>query len=267
MQALNELLLKYKILQSWKRALITLIFGLTAPVAYSYLQSEVSIIEAAKEESLSRKEQTETKLNGLIKKKKDAPRLEEQKKFTEEQLVEARKHLPDNYFIDQILNKTGLAAMKAKVDLLSFTPGAEATVQGEEQYKELPLALKVRGSYSGIGQFVDNLVHFENMVHVRNLKIKAENRETVIDTVPSGNTSPSQIKSLATRLKEELKDVNLEATMDLVIFRSLRSGEGEAFNNADQGAPLKEKRAKEASKQAGQDAPNPQPSAGGDSFE
>lgn len=241
MEFFEEIRLKYKIMEPWKRLFIAGIVGLLLPFVWVYLESDLAIIQAAKDEAMAKKEQTEVRLNKLIAQKKNAPRLEEQLSFTKEQLVEARRNLPDNYFMDQILSKVGMSALRAKVELLTFTPQKENVVGDEERYMELPLALKVRGGYGQIGQFVDNLVHFENMVHVRNIEIK-DTQDKNAQNAAAKDLAGTMSRSLAARLADEFKEKKLEATMELVVFRSLKPGESisNSGNQALGAAPIRE---------------------------
>lgn len=224
---LPELVISYKRKSQRFRLVLVLLAGLIVPLLYGWYNLDIAAIESSREEAQVKKENADRQLKKLIEQKKNAPRLEEQLKFTEGELATAQKRLPDDYFLDQMIQKVGLSARNAKVTLKMFTPGQESVVGGEVQYVELPIAISLTGTYNAIAQFADSIVHYDTMLNLRNLNLKSIKQESDSPSrvrLAAANTQASE-PDLATKFEEEVKMKKVEATMELVLFRSLKNGE------------------------------------------
>jgi Tfp pilus assembly protein PilO len=223
----QELIINYKRRSRRFRLILVLLGGLILPLLYGWVNLDISAIESGREESQVKKERADHTLKKLIEQKKNAPRLEEQLKFTEGELASAKKRLPDEYFLDQMIQKIGLSARNAKVTLKLFTPGQESVVGGEVQYVEMPIAISLVGTYSGIAQFADSIVHYDTMLNLRNMDLKSVRQEKERSKSQSGfaSTNKQEDLDLASRFDEEVKSKRVEASMELVLFRSLKNGE------------------------------------------
>jgi type IV pilus assembly protein PilO len=225
---LPELVISYKRKSQRFRLVLVLLAGLILPLLWGWVNLDIAAIESSREEAQVKRENADRQLKKLIEQKKNAPRLEEQLKFTEGELATAQKRLPDDYFLDQMIQKVGLSARNAKVTLKMFTPGQESVVGGEVQYVELPITISLIGTYNAIAQFADSIVHYDTMLNLRNLNLRATKQE--VDSASrarlaaAANTQASE-PDLATKFEEEVKTKRVEATMELVLFRSLRNGE------------------------------------------
>jgi len=103
------------------------------------------------------------------------PALEAQLKDTEDQLRLARRYLPDEVEVDEVLHVTARLAREFGVELTSFTPGEAGEESPLGRYREVPMSLELKGTYTNIARLFDSLLHLEQVVHIRNIQLNAAN--------------------------------------------------------------------------------------------
>jgi len=232
---IEEIKLKYKTIPLARRLGAVIGLGLLLPALYGWIFTDIGAIEGRKSEAMQEKSSSETQLQKFIEQKKDAPRLEEQLKFTESEMAEARQRLPSDYFLDLMIQRLGLLANKAKVTLKLFSPGEESVIQGPAPYVEMPIKLKVAGGYNEIAQFYDAIVHFDTMIHIRNMDLKPE--LTGPESGSQKATIGEQATDVAQKFEMEVKKHQVVSTMVLVLFRSMRPDEPSMGSSNAAGAP------------------------------
>ena len=227
----EEIIANYKRRKPTHRLGAAIGIGLLLPALWGWVNTDIGEIEARKSQAVSEKDSSEIHLNRLIAQKKNAPRLEEQLKFTESELVEARKRLPSEYFIDLMIQRLGLLANKAKVTLKLFSPGEESIVQGPVQYVEMPIKMEVIGGFNEIAQFYDAIVHFDTMIHIRNVELKSSkaSEENKSEKDPS-TLAPKEELDVSQKFEMESKSHQVLGSMTLVLFRSMRQDETSVGN-------------------------------------
>lgn len=143
-------------------ALVTLlVLGL---LWYVWLGSsnEELIVEETKEISL--REEYKSKLS-------QAANLEALKKQREQVLVyvtQLEKQLPSKAEMDALLSDINQAGLGRSLQFELFRPGQ---VNVKEYYAELPIAVKVTGSYHDIGAFVADVANLSRIVTLNNLAV------------------------------------------------------------------------------------------------
>lgn len=177
-EELEEYIEKFRAINYWTRFLgylaIILILG------YMDYSEKAAIIDqehqAALTQQMALKADYDKKKNML----ENIGKMEDQLKFTTEQLAEARKKLPDKFKLDRELKKITRAAAKSNVILKSFKPGVPVEKPGAGfKFAEMPIDLEVTGGFHQVARFYDTLAHFETLVDLRNIDLdltfKAEN--------------------------------------------------------------------------------------------
>ncbi len=221
---LEEQIAKYRNLKNSYRIAICIFLGLLYP-AYDF-QEQWEISQARLEQTQREREAAEKQFLLGKKQKDDLPRLEEKLQFTENELKEASKKLPNDFKMDDILQKATLIASETGLYLEAFVPG-EGTPSGVEyKYVEMPIQTKITGTFDQILRFYDRLVHLDLLVYVRNISIGVTKGIAVAQKeIPEDQSkAKTDEKTLAGKSKmTEIIGVNnkLNAIAEVVVFRSL----------------------------------------------
>lgn len=110
----------------------------------------------------------------LVEVKKRAQNLEEfEKKFERVnlQLEEALKILPDSKEIPSLLTNITQLGRQAGLQFLLFNPQAE---RSQDFYIEIPVSIRVSGSYHRVAQFFDKVGRMDRIVNILNVSMKPE---------------------------------------------------------------------------------------------
>ena len=90
---------------------------------------------------------------------------------TEEMKVkrqEALKQLPNKKDIDKLLKDVSSNAIESGLEVLLFKPSQEVK---KNFYAEIPVELKLSGSYHDLGLFYDKVAHFSRIVNITDIEI------------------------------------------------------------------------------------------------
>ncbi len=134
-------------------------------------------------EDLTKEQASETKLKAeYIDKKKQAVNLPELKK----QLVQVgqfvatlEKQLPSKSEMDALLTDINQSGLGRGLQFELFKPGG---VSVKEYYAELPIAVKVTGSYHDMGAFASDIAQLSRIVTLNDIVITAAGTGLTLDT-------------------------------------------------------------------------------------
>lgn len=166
---------------------IVIILGVSIGIlaAVYYLDTQDQLL------TLERRQQEEASLKGTFEKKQSkAASLDaykEQMKEMEESFGTMLRQLPSKTEVADLLvdiTQTGLAS-GLEFDL--FQPKPEVP---KEFYAELPIAIKVKGNYHQLGEFVSGIAALPRIVTIHNINIKSEKGT-------GGNTSNLAMAAIA----------------------------------------------------------------------
>lgn len=239
---LEELKERYKLLPLWVRFLIAGAIGLL-PGAYVYYD-EGDALQSQLDEVAGLEATARDKFESSRQQKANLPKLEEELAFTEEQLIKAKKKLPDSYRIEDVLQKAATIAKEVGVKLIAFDPGDEIPHNDTYRYVEMPIKTELQGRFSQIAAFFDRIVHLENSIFVR----KIEMAKYRIEATPEAGAGQPQ-KTEFQIARENRQNLRLKATFDLVIFRGMTEAEASMPAPGEEGQeekPAKGKKAKDA---------------------
>ncbi len=255
----EELKERYKMLPLWARFLIAGIIGLL-PGAYIYYD-EGDALQAQLDEVGSKESEAREKFEQSRQQKANLPKLEEEMAFTEEQLLKAKKKLPDTYRIEEILQTAATIAKEVGVKLVIFDPLDEIQHPDGYKYVELPIKTEIQGRFGQIASFFDRIVHLETSIFVRRLEIA---RVPLQNLTAALATAPAKTEFQIAR--ESRQNLRLTATFELVVFRGMSKEEAEARPLGENGEEIPEKFRDEADKAAQEGAmPAAPPEKAGDS--
>jgi len=225
----GELISRYKEWPRRNRIILAGVLGLASPL-YVWTSDvpplEEQLASIQKEEGEAR-----TKFEKVKKEQENLPKLEEEFKFVQEQLLKAKALLPEKVAMEDILSKTASIARETRVALREFTPAAEQDVKGDYRYAEIPVALTIKGGFGNIMSFYDRVVHLAGNVRLRGLAF-----------------TPGIAQAAMGGAAVAGRPQDLEAKVTMVFFRSTDTGDLPA---KDAGATKKSKKEKPEKASAG----------------
>ncbi len=148
-----------------RAALLTGIFLLVAALLWFGLLQGVS-------DELAAQQRKEVELRDAYRDKlKQAINLDELRKQLEQVLQyvhQLEKQLPSKSEMDALLSDVNQAGLGRSLQFDLFRPGQ---VVVKDYYAELPISIKVTGSYHDIGQFTSDIAHLSRIVTLNNLTL------------------------------------------------------------------------------------------------
>jgi Tfp pilus assembly protein PilO len=236
MSALGELRERYKLLPLAGRLLLVGALGLL-PALYIYLD-EGATLEETQKTLQQQVDDSRQKFTQASQKHSNLPKLEEQLQSTQQQLVKAKKKLPDTYQIELILEKVATFAKGNGVIMSLFDPTEEVKHQQPYPFVELPIVIEVLGTFDQVAHFLDQLVHLEGTIFLRNLQInRAEARDLAAlqDGDSAGKFNSDQDKrSLFQKTKDARSNMRLKTHLELVVYRSMTNLEANGAGKPEQ---------------------------------
>jgi type IV pilus assembly protein PilO len=118
----------------------------------------------------------------LVTVKKKAAQLEqkrEEMKKAEENFMLAKAVLPEDKEISSLLESISQSGTDAGLDMVLFQPEKEVV---KEFYAEIPVSIKVSGSYHNLATFFDNVSRLYRIVNIQDITIKTGKTDTQLDT-------------------------------------------------------------------------------------
>ena len=141
---------------------------------YFYWTGQIQALEADRAEELKLKEQYQSKLRQAI----NLDILKKQKEEVSTYVQALEKQLPSKAEMDALLSDINTAGLGRGLQFELFKPGAASV---KEYYAELPIEIRVVGSYHEIGAFVSDIANLPRIVTLNNLKITSNNnRQTLV---------------------------------------------------------------------------------------
>jgi type IV pilus assembly protein PilO len=141
------------------------------------------LIYSPKSEEITRLSGEYSRLQGELAKAKaqarSLARLEKDFKEAEIEFKKAKQLLPDKKETSQLLEGVTMAGQSVGLEFLLFKPGQEA-VQGF--YAEIPVTIKVNGSYHNTALFFDKVSKLPRIVNIFDIKIKGEKKSYMLTT-------------------------------------------------------------------------------------
>lgn len=160
-----------------KAVLLATIFVLLLGLGYYLLLSPLETLdqEKAKEQQLR---------DVFLAKKSQAINLEAYRA----QMVEIEKtfgallrQLPDKSQIDGLLTDINQAGLSRGLEFELFKPGSEIQA---EFYAEMPIAIKVLGTYHDLGAFASDISRLSRIVTISNVSVQPQNNKDAKDAKP-----------------------------------------------------------------------------------
>jgi type IV pilus assembly protein PilO len=141
---------------------------------FFYWTGQIETLETGRAEEQKLKQQYQNKLRQAV----NLDALKKQKEEVSIYVQALEKQLPSKAEMDALLSDINTAGLGRGLQFELFKPGAVAI---KEYYAELPIEIRVVGSYHDIGAFVSDIANLPRIVTLNNLKISsANNRQTLV---------------------------------------------------------------------------------------
>lgn len=127
----------------------------------------------------AQKKTLQEKLKTVNEKAAQLAEYQEKMKKAEEDFIVAKAVLPETREIPSLLTSVSQSAQDAGLEVPLFQPQAEAK---KDFYAEIPVSIKVSGSYHNVAAFFDNVSRLYRIVNIQNIEMKAGKNSTVLDT-------------------------------------------------------------------------------------
>jgi len=159
-------------------ALVLLFIAIIAGGYFLDWQEQMETLEASRTEEGILKESYLAKKRSAV----NLSALKQQLKDIEQSLSALLKQLPDKSEMEALLVDINQAGLGRGLQFELFKPAARETIK--EFYAELPVTVRVTGSYHDIGAFASDVAQLPRIVTLNDINIQpGKNDELVLETV------------------------------------------------------------------------------------
>ncbi len=218
---LDDLVIRYQEFNPRNRMIALAVLALL-PAAFDFWNRYDDVIQA-RDRAVAEKVVADGKLNEALDKHKQLSKLEGELTNYQLRMKEASKRLPDEIFMDRILQKTELISEELGLSMKSFKPGEETPSDTAFRYLSLPIRLNLVGTFGQITTFFDHIVHLENLVHIENYHLSVDN---------SGSDKIGDEKDIEKIEEIKRSQMRIRASCDMVVFRAQTEAEANAIQAA-----------------------------------
>jgi len=150
-----------RLLSALGALLLTILFGW-----YFYLSVQLDELDVGQAEELKLKDEFKGKMQQAI----SLDALLEQRKLVLQYVATMEKQLPSKAEMDALLSDINNAGLGRGLQFESFRPGQ---VVAKDYYAELPIDIKLIGTYHDMGEFVSDIAKLPRIVTLNNLSISS----------------------------------------------------------------------------------------------
>lgn len=152
--------------------LLTLLLGW-----FFYLSSQIDEIDQGVGQEQKLKDEYKLKMSQAI----NLEALKEQRKLVQQYVATMEKQLPSKAEMAALLSDINQAGLGRGLQFDSFKPGLSVV---KDYYAELPIDIKLQGSYHELGEFVADVAKLSRIVTLNNLSVSpAKDGGLVLDVV------------------------------------------------------------------------------------
>lgn len=140
---------------------------------YLYWSDQLDGLEYARQQEQSLKSAYAEKMKQAV----NLEGLREQKQLVADYVATLEKQLPSKAEMDALLSDINQAGIGRGLQFELFKPG-QAVVK--EYYAELPITIRVTGSYHDVGQFASDIAHLPRIVTLNDMSLVANQAGTTL---------------------------------------------------------------------------------------
>jgi type IV pilus assembly protein PilO len=108
------------------------------------------------------------------------PEFQREVQALEARLETLKRILPPEKEMPDLMRRLQYLAAQSSLQIRKFNPAAPVQ---KEFFQEVPVNLELEGTYHNLGAFLDRISRMSRLVNVGNLKIKAQSKPTINNTV------------------------------------------------------------------------------------
>jgi type IV pilus assembly protein PilO len=118
------------------------------------------------------------------------PEFQREVQALEARLETLKRILPPEKEMPDLMRRVQYLAAQSSLSIRKFNPAAPAQ---KEFYLEVPVALDLEGTYHNLGAFLDRISRMSRLVNVGNVKIKAQSKPTITNTVAASAVATTYV--------------------------------------------------------------------------
>jgi type IV pilus assembly protein PilO len=148
-------------------------------------------------DALERQKQKETRLADLQKQIRALeatanrlPEFQREVQALEARLETLKRILPPEKEMPDLMRRIQYLAAQSSLQIRKFNP---APVVQRDFYQEVPVSIDVEGTYHNMGAFLDRVSRMSRLVNMADLKIKAQQTQTMNNTVGVTTTATTYV--------------------------------------------------------------------------
>jgi type IV pilus assembly protein PilO len=115
------------------------------------------------------------------------PEFQREVQALEARLETLKRILPPEKEMPDLMRRLQYLAAQSSLQIRKFNPAAPVQ---KEFYQEVPVNLDLEGTYHNLGAFLDRVSRMSRLVNVGDIKIKAEAKPTINDTIQASASVP-----------------------------------------------------------------------------
>jgi len=141
---------------------------------FLHWSDQIDQIDAAHANELKLRDEYKIKVQQAV----SLDALKEQRKLVQQYVNTMEKQLPSQAEMAALLQDINNAGSGRGLQFESFEPGQPNV---KDYYAELPISIKLSGSYHDLGQFVADIAKLSRIVTLNNLQIKSEKDSLILE--------------------------------------------------------------------------------------
>lgn len=143
---------------------------------FFYLKGQQEALAAGQQEELKLRDAYTVKARQAV----NLEGLREQKKQVNEYVSTLEKQLPSKAEMDALLSDINQAGLGRGLQFELFKPGQ---VVVKDYYAELPINIKITGSYHDVGAFTSDIANLPRIVTINNMSLARQGNALTLDAV------------------------------------------------------------------------------------
>jgi len=118
------------------------------------------------------------------------PEFQREVQALEARLETLKRILPPEKEMPDLMRRVQYLAAQSSLQIRKFNPAAPAQ---KEFYQEVPVNLDLEGTYHNLGAFLDRVSRMSRLVNVGNIKVKAQSKPTITNTVAASAVATTYV--------------------------------------------------------------------------
>jgi len=118
------------------------------------------------------------------------PEFQREVQALEARLETLKRILPPEKEMPDLMRRVQYLAAQSSLQIRKFNPAAPAQ---KDFYQEVPVNLDLEGTYHNLGAFLDRVSRMSRLVNMGDVRIKAESRPTINDTIQASAVATTYV--------------------------------------------------------------------------